>query len=301
VTYFCICSNRSTWFSTILRDVMRLAATLFLGLCAACNTDQAAPHLARGNVLVNNGKREEAAAEYREAARLAPRSALARERLGDALYDLGRKQEALGAYRDALSVDAGSVTAPVGIARVLSDEGDLPAARASLTAALSRAPSNIFLLLSRSNLAARAGDFDAALADAEQAARFKSKDVAALYQYGMMLLAKGRPDEAGPVFDRLLQNAPQSPEGYYGRARVFAARGESASAAEALAAAAKQIEPDARARLQEQGYRGEALENAVHEAKSRSLVSMQKDPAFARWAQDPGFRRGADWPLADAR
>jgi len=288
-------------FSTILRGVMKLAAAFSIALAAACNTDQAAPHLARGNVLVNNGKREEAAAEYREAAKLAPRSALARERLGDSLYDLGRKPEALSAYREALSVDAGSVTAAVGIARVLSDQGDLPSARAALTAALARAPSNIFLLLSRSNLAARAGDFGAALADAEQAARYKSKDVAALYQYGMMLLAKNRPDEAGPVFDRLLQNVPQSPEGYYGRARVFAARGEGASAAEALAAAAKQVEPDARSRLQEQGYRGEALETAVRDARDRSLASIQKDPAFARWAQDPGFRRGADWPLADAR
>jgi len=280
---------------------MKLAAAFFLALLAACNTDQASPHLARGNVLVNNGKREEAAAEYREAAKLAPRSALARQRLGDSLYDLGRKAEALAAYRDALSVDAGSVTAAVGIARVLSDQGDLPGARAALATALARAPSNIFLLLSRSNLAALAGDFDAAMADAEQAARFKSRDVAALYQYGMMLLAKNRPDEAGAVFDRLLQNSPQSPEGYYGRARVFATRGEGAFAAEALAAAAKQVEPDARARLQEQGYRGDALETAVRDARDRSLVSMQKDPAFARWAQDPGFRRGAAWPVAAAR
>lgn len=280
---------------------MKKLAVAVLGLAFACNTDQSAPHLARGNVLVNNGKREEAAAEYREAARLAPKSALARERLGDALYDLGRKREALAAYRDALAVDAGSVTAAVGIARVLSDEGDLASARTALGTALARAPSNIFLLLSRSNLAARAGDFDRALADAEQAARYKSKDVPALYQYGMMLLAKARPDEAMAVFDRLLAYAPHSPEGHYGRARVFAAKGDGHPAAEELAAAARQVEPDARARLQEQGYRGDALETAVREARDRSLSSMQKDPAFARWANDPGFRRGADWPLADAR
>jgi tetratricopeptide (TPR) repeat protein len=286
-------------FSTILRAVMKLAAAFFaLALCAACNTDQSAPHLARGNVLVNNGKREEAVVEYREAARLAPRNALARERLGDALYDLGRKPEALTAYQDTLAVDPGSVTAAVGIARVLSDQGDLPKAREALSAALARAPSNIFLLLSRSNLAARAGDFDAALADADQAVRFKSKDTAVLYQYGMMLLAKNKPGEAGPIFDRLLEYAPQSPEGYYGRARVFAARGEGAFAAEALAAAAKHVEPDARARLQEQGFKGPALETAVQEARERSISSMQKDPAFARWAQDPGFLRGAGWPGA---
>src|SRR5438046_8679668 len=92
-------------------------------LLAACAPDQGAPHLARGNVLVNNGKREEAAAEYREAARLAPRSAQARERLGDTLYDLGRKDEALAAYRDAAAVDPDSVTARIGAARGLGDKG----------------------------------------------------------------------------------------------------------------------------------------------------------------------------------
>ena len=83
----------------------RLVAVALL-TCAACTGDTSAPHLARGNVLVNNGKREEAAAEYREAARLNPKSALAYERLGDVLYDLGRKDEALGAYREAGARDA---------------------------------------------------------------------------------------------------------------------------------------------------------------------------------------------------
>jgi tetratricopeptide (TPR) repeat protein len=278
---------------------MKRAAILLV--LAACNTDSAAPHLARGNVLVNNGKREEAAAEYREAARLAPRSAQPRERLGDTLYDLGRKDEALAAYRDASSVDPDSVTARIGAARVLSDKGDLAAARVELTAALEKAPTNLFLLLSRGNLGARAGDKKAALADAERAVHLKSDNVPALYQYGLALLDDGQVREAGAAFDRLLKVAPASPEGYYGRARYHAARGEGAFAAEALAAAARVVAPDARARLSEQGLKGEALDNAAREATDRSLASMRADPAFARWAQDPGFRRGADWPMSAAR
>jgi superkiller protein 3 len=277
---------------------MKRAAILFF--LAACNTDSAAPHLARGNVLVNNGKREEAAAEYREAARLAPRSAQPRERLGDTLYDLGRKNEALAAYRDASSVDPDSVTAHVGAARVLSDKGDLAAARVELTTALERAPTNLFLLLSRGNLAARAGERKAALADAERAVHLKSDNVPALYQYGLALLDDGQVPEAGAAFDRLLKVAPASPEGYYGRARYHAARGEGAFAAEALAAAARLVAPDARARLSEQGLKGESLDRAARDATDRSLASMRADPAFARWAQDPGFRRGADWPMSAA-
>ncbi|HYY52836.1 MAG TPA: tetratricopeptide repeat protein [Myxococcales bacterium] len=272
---------------------MRSGAALALALLCACNTDASAPHLARGNVLVNTGHPEEAVAEYREAARLSPRSAQARERLGDALYDLGRKQEALAAYRDAAAVEPGSVTARIGAARVLGETGDVPAARAELTTALQRAPTNLFLLLSRGNLAARAGDRKAALADYERAVHLKSDNVPALYQYGLALLEDGQVPEAGATFDRLLSVAPASPQGYYGRARVFAARGEGTPAAQALSEAAKRVEPDARARLAEQGLKGGALDAAVREATDRSLAQMQDDPAFSRWSKDPGFRRAA--------
>jgi tetratricopeptide (TPR) repeat protein len=271
---------------------MRLAAVFSALLFAGCNADSASPHLARGNVLVNNGKRDEAVSEYREAARLAPRHAQPRERLGDTLYDLGRKDEALAAYRDAAAVDPGSATARIGAARVLADKGDLPAARAELTTALEKAPSNLFLLLSRGNLAARAGDRKAALADYERAVHLKSDNEPALYQYGLALLGDGQIDEAAATFDRLLKVAPKSPEGYYGRARVFAARDDGAHAAEALKTAAALVEPDARARLAEQGIKEES---AIRDAIRRSLAAMRNDPAFARWSNT------AAWPmLSDA-
>ena len=281
-------------FSSILPHAMKRAAGLALALTWACSTDPSAPHLARGNVLVNTGHPEEAVGEYREAARLAPRSAQARERLGDTLYDLGRKGEALSAYRDAAAVDAASVTARIGVARVLGDQGDLAGARAELTAALERSPTNLFLLLSRGNLAARAGDRKAALADYERAVHLKSDNVPALYQYGLALLEDGQVPEATATFDRLVRVSPASPQGYYGRARVFAANGDGAHAAEALSEAARRVESDAREHLAEQGLKGEALDRAVREATDRSLAQMQQDPAFARWSQDPGFR-GTAW------
>src|SRR3982751_5109253 len=119
---------------------MKSSLAFALALCCACNTDSSAPHLARGNVLINTGHREEALAEYREAARLAPRSAQARERLGDTLYDLGRQEEALVAYREAVAVDEASVTARIGAARVLGDQGNLSGARAELGTGLQHAP-----------------------------------------------------------------------------------------------------------------------------------------------------------------
>jgi superkiller protein 3 len=269
---------------------MKRHLVLALAVVWACKSDASAPHLARGNVLVNTGHAEEAVAEYREAARLAPRSAQARERLGDTLYDLGRKEEALAAYREAAVVDPDSVTARIGAARVLGDRGDLAAARAELGAALERAPTNLYLLLSRGNLAARAGDRKAALLDYERAVHLKSDNVPALYQYGLALLDDGQPVEAEATFQRLISVAPSSPQGYYGRARVSAAGNQGPQALEALAEAAKRVAADARDRLAEQGLKGDALDQAAKKATEQSLSQMQGDPAFARWSQEPAFR-----------
>src|SRR2546428_6225601 len=102
---------------------MRRAAAAEWARAGACHTDPSAPHLARGNVLVNTGHSDEAVAEYREAGRLAPRSALPRERLGDAQDDLGRKAQALSSYRDAAAVVPRSLSAPLGVAPLLGDHG----------------------------------------------------------------------------------------------------------------------------------------------------------------------------------
>ena len=272
---------------------MRRLALAVFAFAVACTPDASAPHLARGNVLVNNGKREEAAAEYREAARLAPKSPLPLERLGDVLYDLGRKDEALAAYRGATARDPNGFTARIGAARVLTDLGKLPEARGELTAALERQPTNLYLLLSRGNLSQRAGDAKAALHDYETAVHLESRNVPALFQYGGALLADGQVDEAGRTFDRLVAVAPDAPEGWYGRARWAARKGDGAGAAAALAAANQRVESETRRRLSEQGMKGEALDRAAADAARRSREQMQAEPAFAPFAQDPDFRRAA--------
>jgi tetratricopeptide (TPR) repeat protein len=269
----------------------RLAA--LLAFAAACTGDPSAPHLARGNVLVNNGKREEAAAEYREAARLAPKSPLPAERLGDVLYDLGRRDEALAAYREAATRDPGAFTARIGAARVLTALGRLSDARDELTLALRGQPTNLYLLLSRGNLYQRSGDSKAALRDYEAAVHLESRNVPALFQYGAALLEDGQVDEAGRTFDRLVAVAPDAPEGWFGRALWSARRGDRGRAADGLAAANQRVEAAARRGLVEQGMKGEALDRATAETTRRSREQMEADPAFAPFAADPVFRRAA--------
>lgn len=273
------------------RCALLLVEVLLLG----CTGDPAAPHLARGNVLVNNGKREEAASEYREAARLSPKAALPLERLGDTLHDLGRADEALTAYRQASARDPGSITARIGAARVLLEQGRLADARGELTLALRDQPSNLYALLSRGNVLQREGNLKAALEDYQTAVHLKSTNVPALYQYGLALLADGQQEEAQRTFDRLVKVAPDSPEGYHGRARGAAARGDAAGAARALREAGERVAKDARTQLAEQGLTGDALERAAAETTRRSLAQMRSETAFAAFASDASFRRTAGW------
>src|ERR1700730_7620473 len=239
-----------------------LAAAL---ACVGCRGDAGAAHLARGNVMVNNGKLEEAAAEYAEAARLSPRSELARERLRGAPDDLRGKDEAPPAPPPAAQADPGAATARIGAARVLADKGDLSAARVELTAALAAAPTNLYARLSRGNLAARAGDRKAALEDYATAVHLKSDNLPALSQYGLALLEDGQVDEAERTFDRAVGLAPEAPAGWYGRARVQARRGDKAGAAAAPGAAAKGLLPEPPRSLREQGVPAASLEDRAQE------------------------------------
>jgi superkiller protein 3 len=271
-----------------------LSATL-----AACTGDSGAPHLARGNVLVNNGKREEAAAEYAEAARLSPKSEVARERLGDTLYDLGRKDEALAAYRQAARVDPNAATARIGAARVLADKGDVAGARNELSAALQSAPSNLYARLSRGNLAARAGDRRAALDDYATAVHLKSDNVPALTQYGLALLDDGQVDEAERTFDRVVTLAPDAPTGWYGRARVLARKGDGAAAGAALAEALRRILPEAQRSLREQGVPAAQLDQRAEQQAQAARAQLESEPAFAAFANDAAFRAAAGFTPGD--
>jgi superkiller protein 3 len=66
---------------------------------------------ARGNQLVNAGRREEAVAAYREAIRADPKNAEAWNNLGCVLGELGRMAEAAAALEEALRLKPDHPTA----------------------------------------------------------------------------------------------------------------------------------------------------------------------------------------------
>jgi tetratricopeptide (TPR) repeat protein len=238
---------------------------------ASCR-EQAQTHLARGNVLQNQGKIDEAASEYEAAAKEDPNLSAPWLRLGNLFSDQGKKEQALAAYRQATARNPGQLDAWIGMARAQSEQGHDADARASLGRALDVEPHNLYARLSRAQLALKDGDVQAALDDAKLASHQDDKDPSVLYVYGAAMAAAKDYTGAAAAFDRLAALDATSPFASYGRARLRLAQGDRTGAIQ-------------------------QLETVVGVApKERAAIAA--DPAFAALRGDPAFDK--DFGVTDA-
>ncbi len=247
------------------------AAAAVLFSLAACH-EEAQTHLARGNVLYNEGlkthdqaKIDQAAAEYQAAANADPSISAPWLRLGNLLYDEGKQAQAQAAYQQATARNPGQEDAWIGLARTQSEQGHDAEARAALGHALDVQPKNLYARLSRAQLALEDGDVQAALADAKLASQIDDRDTSVLYVYGGAMIAAKDYSGAAAAFDRIAQVDPRSSLADYGRARLAAAQGKGAEAVSARKA---------------------LLARAPGEK-----TAIAKDPAFASLRDDPTFRQ----------
>ena len=212
----------------------RLLPTLLalLGL-AACH-EQGQTHLARGNVLQNQGKLDLALVEYKAAAQDDASASTPWLRMGDILYGQGKKGQALAAYHQATARNPGQLDAWIGLARIQSEQGHDAEARASLDRALAVRPKNLFARLSRAQLALQDGDVKAALEDARIASRLEDSSPSVLFVYGSAMAANKDYSGAEAAFERLESLDAHSPLAPYGRARLSLARGDRPGAIAAL-------------------------------------------------------------------
>jgi tetratricopeptide (TPR) repeat protein len=237
---------------------------LALALLAGGCHERGQTHLARGNVLQNQGKTDEALAEYRAAAEADPLASTPWLRIGDLLYSQGKKEASVSAYQQSGERNPGQLEAWTGLARAQSDLGRPTEARASLGRALAVRPSDLYARLSRAQLALDQGDVPQALADAQEAVRIDDRNPSSLFLYGCALVAAKDFAAAAATFDRLQTATPSSPLGPYGRARLELARGDRPRALEALRSL-QAVDPEARAKL----------------ASDPHFAELRGDPTFA--------------------
>jgi tetratricopeptide (TPR) repeat protein len=215
-------------------------------------------------VLQNQGKIDQAMAEYRAAADADSRASTPWLRIGDLLSAQGKNEEAAAAYHQSAERNPGQIEAWTGLARVQSELGRTTEARSSLGRTLAVRPSDLYARLSRAELALDQADVPAALADAQEAIRIDDRNPSSLFIYGCALVAAKDFAAATATFDRLQAFAPSSPLPPYGRARLELARGDRTGAVEALRASLA-VDPEGRAKL----------------AADPHFAELHGDPAFA--------------------
>ncbi len=101
----------------------------------AVTKDNDVAHLNLGEVFQNEGRLNEALAEYREAARLSPGYYLGHSNLGSLLDDMGRPEEALAEYRLALRLKQNLPALHEGMGIVLVELGRFDEAMSEFAAA----------------------------------------------------------------------------------------------------------------------------------------------------------------------
>lgn len=161
---------------------------------------QAKSHFARGTVLVEEGRYEEAIAEYEEAIHLKPDYSLAYNDLGTAQYDMGKLTDAKAMFDKAVQFDPNLAIAHANLAVVLSD----------------------------------LGRYDEGMSEADEALRLDANLPQAHMALGFLYFSQYQIPEAQTAFQKTLELDSSLPDPYFMLGLVYAEQGEWALAIENL-------------------------------------------------------------------
>jgi tetratricopeptide (TPR) repeat protein len=110
------------------------------------NAYKASSHVSLGDIALDGGNVEEAAAHYRDAMDFIPDNPKLHERLGTLCLRMGQGQEALAEYKKAAELDPGNLELQTALARYLWQNGERGDAVACIERAVSARPDDIPLL-----------------------------------------------------------------------------------------------------------------------------------------------------------
>jgi len=171
-------------------------------------------YLNRGRVLADQGRIDEAIADYSQALRLDPDFDEAHYNLGYALAGQGRIDEAMAQYSEALRLKPDYAKAHINLGAALASQGRIDEAIAHYSQALRIQPdfpeahNNLGVALGRQ------GKTDEAGAQFAEAVRIKPDFLEARLNLGRALMMQGRINEAIAQFSEALRLKPDFPEAH---------------------------------------------------------------------------------------
>jgi TPR repeat protein len=161
---------------------------------------RAREHLALGRAAMARGDAATAATSFREASRLQPDLADARENLGLALYEMGDLDGAVEELRALLRQRPDAVRARYVLATALMAKQDWPAARSELEDVLRRQPDQVSALYSLGLVRYALGDLNGAIEAYRQAISRSPDQPDVRYNLALVLKLTHRDAEATPEF-----------------------------------------------------------------------------------------------------
>ena len=161
-----------------------------------------------GSALYDQGRVDEAIADFRKALDLFPNYADAHLDLGVALAQKGRLHEAVAHYQAALAIRPGFEDAHINLGNALAQAGHVDQAVAHYQQALTTQPDNARIYFNIGDALAKTNRVDEAIANLQKGLQLLPEFPDAHNNLGLLLLRQGRVDEAISHFQQALQLQP---------------------------------------------------------------------------------------------
>ena len=163
-----------------------------------------------GDIYLKQGKIPEAIVQFQETVRLRPDATDAHVNLGTALSQVGRLSEAIDQFNDALRLDPGAATIHNNLGNALSQDRRGPEAIVQYEQAVRLLPGFADAHVNLANALSSAGRMPEALGQYELALRLEPNSADGRYDWGLALAQVGRLADAASQFEQATKLAPRN-------------------------------------------------------------------------------------------
>ncbi len=202
------------------------ACTRAIGSPALKGSGLSKAHVSRGHAYYIKGDHDHAIADYAEAIRLDPKSAVAFRNRANAYRAKGDNDRAIVDYSEAIRLDPKSAAAWRGRGSAYYAKGDYDRAIADDGEAIRLDPTLAAAFASRGNAYYAKGDLDRAIADYSDAIRLDPKLVAAFNSRGNAYYATGNQDRAIADYGEAIRLDPKLVTAFGSRGNAHYAKGD---------------------------------------------------------------------------